>query len=146
MARTTPMRIEPKTFLANERTFLSWLHMAVTVGSIAAALIGFAGSEAARGSKAGSRASLLVEIIALILLPVSVLMVAYALAVFVWRSKAIGRRQVGYIDDRRGPLGLAAVVITALTSILIVSLVDAAKAPPAPAPPAPAPPPHVSLA
>ena len=24
MARTTPMRIEPKTFFANERTFLSW--------------------------------------------------------------------------------------------------------------------------
>ncbi len=43
MARTTPMRIEPKTFFANERTFLSWLHMAVTIGSIAAALLGFAG-------------------------------------------------------------------------------------------------------
>ena len=43
MARTPPMRIEPKTFFANERTFLSWLHMAVTIGSIAAALLGFAG-------------------------------------------------------------------------------------------------------
>ena len=31
LARTTPMRIEPKTFFANERTFLSWLHMAVRV-------------------------------------------------------------------------------------------------------------------
>lgn len=29
LARTTPMRLEPKTFFANERTFLSWLHMAV---------------------------------------------------------------------------------------------------------------------
>ncbi len=37
------MRIEPKTFFANERTFLSWLHMAVTIGSIAAALLGFVG-------------------------------------------------------------------------------------------------------
>lgn len=27
-----PMRIEPKTFFANERTFLSWLHMSVTIG------------------------------------------------------------------------------------------------------------------
>jgi uncharacterized membrane protein YidH (DUF202 family) len=94
MARTTPMRIEPKTFLANERTFLSWLHMAVTVGSIAAALIGFAGSEKARSSASAAHASLLVEIIALILLPVSVLMIVYALCVFVWRSRAIGRKQV----------------------------------------------------
>lgn len=40
--RSTPMKLEPKTFFANERTFLSWLHMAVTIGSIAAALLGFA--------------------------------------------------------------------------------------------------------
>jgi hypothetical protein len=43
--RTTPMRIEPKTFFANERTFLAWLHMAVTLGSVSAALLGFAGGE-----------------------------------------------------------------------------------------------------
>ncbi len=45
MARTTLMRIEPKTFFANERTFLAWLHMAVTLGSISAALLGFAAGE-----------------------------------------------------------------------------------------------------
>jgi uncharacterized membrane protein YidH (DUF202 family) len=39
------MRIEPKTFFANERTFLSWLHMAVTLGSIAAALLGFSNTK-----------------------------------------------------------------------------------------------------
>ncbi len=38
------MRIEPKTFFANERTFLTWMHMAVTIGTIAAALLGFSGS------------------------------------------------------------------------------------------------------
>ena len=31
--RTVPMRIEPKTFFANERTFLSWLHTAVPTGT-----------------------------------------------------------------------------------------------------------------
>lgn len=35
-------RLEPKTFLASERTFLSWLHMAITLGSIGAALLAFA--------------------------------------------------------------------------------------------------------
>ena len=44
MATTIPMKIEPKTFFANERTFLSWLHMAVTIGSIGAALLGFSGA------------------------------------------------------------------------------------------------------
>lgn len=34
-------KIEPKTYFANERTFLSWLHMALTMGSISAAMVGF---------------------------------------------------------------------------------------------------------
>ena len=38
-ARTVPMRIEPKTYFANERTFLSWLHTAVLIGTIGAGLV-----------------------------------------------------------------------------------------------------------
>ena len=32
--------------------------------------------------------------------------------------------QVGYIDDPRGPLGLAGVVVLALTAILILEILD----------------------
>lgn len=42
LATNLPMRLEPKTFLASERTFLSWLHMAITLASIAVALLAFA--------------------------------------------------------------------------------------------------------
>jgi hypothetical protein len=35
--------------------------------------------------------------------------------------------QVGYIDDRFGPLGLAGVVVLALSAILVISLVDFAQ-------------------
>jgi len=121
LARTTPMRIEPKTFFANERTFLSWLHMAVTIGSISAALLGFAGTDAKKEHQPTEN---LVEIIAMILLPVAVAMVAYALTVFIWRSKAIAKKQVGYIDDRFGPLGLAVVVVLALSAIFVISITD----------------------
>ena len=34
---------------------------------------------------------------------------------------------MGYIDDRFGPLGLAAAVVLALTAILIISIVDFAE-------------------
>ena len=61
---------------------------------MAAALLGFAGSSAP--SKGGhTPTDNLVAIIAMILLPVAVLMVAYAMLVFVWRSKAIAKKQVG---------------------------------------------------
>lgn len=124
MARSKALvrtRVEPKTFFANERTFLSWLHMAVTIGSISAALLGFAGTDAKKEHQPTEN---LVEIIAMILLPVAVAMVAYALTVFIWRSKAIAKKQVGYIDDRFGPLGLAVVVVLALSAIFVISITD----------------------
>ena len=59
--RTVPMRIEPKTYFANERTFLSWLHTATLIGTIGAGLVsvhmgnaGHAAHESARDSGSGS--------------------------------------------------------------------------------------------
>ena len=66
----------------------------------------------------------LVEIIALVLLPLAVFICAYATLVFVWRNSQIALKQAAYIDDRRGPLLLASGVIAALTAIFIVSCVD----------------------
>ena len=66
----------------------------------------------------------LVEFIALVLLPLAVLMVAYALLVFVWRNSQIALRQASYIDDRRGPLLLCGAVVAALGAIFLVSALD----------------------
>ena len=38
--RKRPVKVEPKVFFANERTFLSWMHMSVLTGSIGAAMLG----------------------------------------------------------------------------------------------------------
>ena len=38
--RKIPLRIEPKTYFALERTYLSWMHMAVMMGGITSALVG----------------------------------------------------------------------------------------------------------
>eukprot|EP00775_Hariotina_reticulata_P007348 gene7348-7559_t len=85
---TTMMRIEPKTFFANERTFLSWLHMSVTLGSISAALLGFSSN---KGKGLGGH---MVEVIALILLPVAIAMCGYAIFIFIWRSQMIAKKRV----------------------------------------------------
>ena len=39
--RKIPLRIEPKTYFALERTYLSWMHMAVMMGGITSALVSF---------------------------------------------------------------------------------------------------------
>lgn len=140
----TMMRIEPKTFFANERTFLSWLHMAVTLGSIAAALLGFStdGGQGLSGH--------LVEVIALLLLPVAIGMCGYAIFIFIWRSQMIAKKRPQHFDDRVGPLGLCTAVVLTLVSILLVSFIDfinfldskdsGGDSPsPAPGPPSPSP-------
>jgi Domain of unknown function (DUF202) len=38
-SRKIPLRIEPKTYFALERTYLSWMHMAVMMGGITSALV-----------------------------------------------------------------------------------------------------------
>lgn len=121
--RTNAMRIEPKTFFANERTFLAWLHMAVTIGSIAAALLGFAATTEDPSEAAKARS---VTVISLILLPLAVCMCAYALFTFLWRSSLISRKRVGHFDDRVGPMGLATAVVLALSAILVLGLVELA--------------------
>ncbi|KAH7623032.1 hypothetical protein Ndes2526B_g02326 [Nannochloris sp. 'desiccata'] len=112
-------KIEPKTYFANERTFLSWLHMALTMGSISAAMLGFS---ATGSSKA--QASHDVGLVALILLPVALVICGYALLVYYWRSEAIRNKDGLYYDDRRGPLALTLVVISALSFIFLVNLLD----------------------
>jgi hypothetical protein len=46
------------------------------------------------------------------------------LLVFVWRGSQIRDKSSNLYDDRRGPLGLAAVIVVALSLIFCVSLAD----------------------
>eukprot|EP00798_Chlamydomonas_sp_ICE-L_P020547 gene20547-27337_t len=139
MARALPQKIEPKTFFANERTFLAWLHMSVTIGSISAALLGFASSKKKKESGAAAAISQnLVELIALILLPLGMAMVIYALYIFTWRASSIAKKKAVHFDDRVGPLGLCAAVVLALIAIFFLACIDfweAAHASDSPAPP-----------
>lgn len=84
---------------ANERTFLAWLGMATTLGTVSTAIAGFVvdGRQRPGGISQGT-----VELITLTLLPVSVAMIAYALFTFYWRSEFIRRKQVGFFDDKVG--------------------------------------------
>ncbi|KAL4435031.1 hypothetical protein ABPG77_003856 [Micractinium sp. CCAP 211/92] len=120
--RKIPLRIEPKTYFANERTFLAWLGMATTLGTVSTAIAGFSvedGRERKGGISQGT-----VELITLTLLPVSVAMIAYALFTFYWRSEFIRRKQVGFFDDKVGPVTLAVIVMASLAMIMLAAIKD----------------------
>ena len=109
-------KLEPKTLFANERTFLSWLNMALTMGSIATAMIGMSSGDSVKDSNS--------TLIALILLPAAVVMCAYSVLVYYWRSDAIMHHREVYYDDRRGPFALTAMVVSCLSVILVLGAVD----------------------
>ncbi len=119
------MRVEPKTFFANERTFLHWLHMAVTVGSIGGALLGFSGID---GTGAVGGEVIATKIIGLILVGIGCVFTLYAARMFWVRSHRISAREAGPYDDRLGPYLISGVLVVALVSILVVYAVEDARA------------------
>ncbi|KAI8867786.1 hypothetical protein GQ42DRAFT_103385, partial [Ramicandelaber brevisporus] len=101
-----PVRVEPKVYFANERTFLSWLNFAVMLGSLALGLLNF-------GDSVG-------RISGVLFTAISMCVMVYALLLFQWRAERIRRREAGPYDDRVGPTIL--VVILAVGVIANVYL------------------------
>ncbi|KAJ1912225.1 GTPase regulator Nrf1 [Coemansia sp. S16] len=95
-----PVRVEPKVFFANERTFLSWLNFAIVLGSLALGLLNF-------GDRTGKIAGAAFTLIAMFVM-------VYALVLFQWRAERIRQRDAGPYDDRRGPTVLVGVLICAI--------------------------------
>ena len=76
-APTSIQKVEPKTFFANERTFIHWLHMAVLLSGVASGILAF--------SQPGSFS----QWYGVMLLPVSMFFCVYALHTFLWRAERI---------------------------------------------------------
>ncbi|OZJ03675.1 hypothetical protein BZG36_03538 [Bifiguratus adelaidae] len=95
-----PVRVEPKVFFANERTFLSWLNFSILLGGLAVGLMNF-------GDKVGRISGGIFTFVAL-----SAMM--YALITFHWRARKIRNREAGPYDDRFGPTVLCMFMLAAV--------------------------------
>jgi len=123
LPRKIPLRIEPKTYFANERTFLAWLSMATTLGTVGTAIAGYA-VDKDTPTKHPTISTGTVQLMTMLMLPLSILMIAYALFTFYWRSEFIRRKQVGFFDDKVGPLSVALLVMVSLIIIYLSALRD----------------------
>ncbi|KAG0175807.1 vacuolar transporter chaperone [Apophysomyces sp. BC1021] len=95
-----PVRVEPKVFFANERTFLSWLNFTVVLGGLAMGLLNF-------GDRIGRMSALLFTVIAMGVM-------LYALYTFHWRATKIRNREAAPYDDRVGPTVLCIFLLAAV--------------------------------
>mmetsp|Transcript_24836 Transcript_24836/g.54086 ORF Transcript_24836/g.54086 Transcript_24836/m.54086 type:complete len:148 (-) Transcript_24836:784-1227(-) len=123
LPRKVPMRVEPKSYFALERTFLSWMGMAVTMGGVSSALVGFSNREAS-GEEGQLISTRTIDLITVIYTPLAILIMVYALFTYEWRSRFLRKKQMGFFDDKLGPVTLAALVLTTLVIIFVVALVD----------------------
>jgi len=101
-----PIRVEPKVFFANERTFLSWLNFTVILGGLSIGLLNF-------GDSVGRTA-------AVIFTGVAMATMVYALVTYHWRARSIRMRGQGGFDDRWGPTFLAGALLAAVVVNLVL--------------------------
>lgn len=112
---------------ANERTFLNWCSMAVTMGAAASAMLSFNRSNAPAATRTA-------DIVTVVFTPISIALVLYALFTFYKRSRFMQHKQLGHYDDRLGPMVLASIIFVSLLTLLLKGLRDFATgttAPPA---------------
>lgn len=106
LPRSAPVKIDPKVFFANERTFLAWLHVSVILAGASVAIVAFTDSHATSTPTA---------LYGVILLPVSIAFILYAMIQYTRRASMIRRKSPGPYVDVAGP--------TVLTIILMLSIV-----------------------
>lgn len=82
-------RTEAKAFFANERTFLHWMNMSVTLGSIAAALLGVSGVAHKSWGKGYEHHAAAVRGVATLVMCLAIFMAGYAAKSFVVRGNML---------------------------------------------------------
>ncbi|KAL2265679.1 hypothetical protein VTJ83DRAFT_6779 [Remersonia thermophila] len=112
-----PLQIEPKVWLANERTFLKWQHITVLLGGLALSLY------SAGGVRGGERDDALARFVGVALLAIAGFAAAWSSWVVGKRRKMIVQRSGKDFDFLLGPL----VVSGALGVALVVNFVLAYK-------------------
>ncbi|CAG8600382.1 4666_t:CDS:2 [Funneliformis mosseae] len=95
-----PVRVEPKVYFANERTFLSWLNFTVVLGGLAVGLLNF-------GDKISITAASMFTAVAMMVM-------LYSLGTYLWRAKKIRNKEPGPYDDQYGPTFLCGILLIAV--------------------------------
>lgn len=98
------LRIEPKTFFANERTYLQWFNAATVMGSVSIAMMGVQDNPDSQA-------------LGMVFLPLAMIITIYSLIVYHWRTEKLIRRDPSTTySDRWGPTALTIIFLCVLTA------------------------------
>jgi uncharacterized membrane protein YidH (DUF202 family) len=101
-----PVRVETKVYLANERTFIKWMHVSTLMATLSLALYNGAKSV---GNQLGSN-------LGAVYVFISITAAIWAYYVYMRRAKEIRDRSPKHMDDRIGPIIVGVALIVALSA------------------------------
>ena len=104
LQRKVPIKVDPKTYFANERTLLLWLHSALWLFGGATTIMKYADADP------------YAQAYGVALLPIALAFTSYALFQHARRVKMIRVKHPGPYDDLLGPVTLGIVLMTAIAA------------------------------
>jgi len=111
--RKAPIKVEPKVFFANERTFLAWMHISIILAGASIAILAF--SEYENMGK---------QIYGLVMLPVAIAFIVYAMYQYTRRAYMIRNKLPGPYEDTVGPTVLGIMLMISITAQFAIKLMS----------------------
>jgi len=111
--RKAPIKIEPKVFFANERTFLAWMHISVILAGASVAILAISDYE-----------NIGKQLYGLIMLPVAIAFLVYSMYQYVRRSYMIRNKLPGPYDDAVGPTVLSIMLMVSIAAQFAIKLIS----------------------
>lgn len=108
--RRAPVKVEPKVFFANERTFLAWLHSSLLLAGASIAIVAFADANPWS------------QLYGVLLLPVAIAFICYAMYQYSRRAGMIRRQSPGPYYDTTGPTILGILLILSIVAQFAIKL------------------------
>jgi len=108
--RQAAIKIEPKVFFSNERTFLAWLHSSVLLAGASVAIVSL------------SNDNFLSQLYGIILMPLAITFMLYSMHQYGRRSQMIRRSAPGPYEDIIGPAVLAVAVMLSIVAQFSIKL------------------------
>ena len=124
------IKVEPKVFFANERTFLTWMHTSITLASISVAIVSFSTptkEQLEDHIEGDDKPWIFPQIYGLTLLPISIFFIFYSLYQYTNRASMIRKRVSGPYDDLTGPSIMAGALVGAIVINFIVKVWQVAE-------------------
>ena len=116
--RKAPIKIEPKVFFANERTFLAWMHLSVILAGASIAILAFSEQDE----------NPLAQLYGIMILPVAIAFIVYAMYQYGRRAYMIRNRHPGPYEDTVGPTVLGIMLMISIIGQFLLKLYSMAGA------------------